>query len=89
MTYEVQEKYHRIEHDGYDLWERIDRIQKYKNYTILSISFYYDSYRERPIKHRIYRVIKPSGDSFDFDINKRGGNIKELKEYIDFKERSA
>ena len=87
MTYEVQEKYHLIEYDGYDLWERIDRVQKYKNHTILSVTFHYDSDMERLIRHRIYRVIKPNGDSFEFYINKRGGNIKELKKYIDLKEK--
>lgn len=85
-NYETQDKYHLIEYDGYSMWEKITRVQEYNGHTILTISSYQDCLLYSQIrKHREYRIIFPDGHSTDFSINKRGGNIKELKYWIDNK----
>ena len=64
-------------------WERIDREQTYKGVKIQTITYHADGYGQK--NHREYRVTWLDGRESWFGINKRGGNIKELKEYIDFK----
>lgn len=63
-------------------WERIDRVQKYKGVVIQSITYHFDYHGAE--NHREYRLIYPDGRTGVFGINKRGGNIKEIKFYIDF-----
>lgn len=65
-------------------WERVDRTQDYKGVKIETITYHNDyDFAEN---HREYRVTYPSGRVAHFPINKRaGGNIKDLKAYIDFK----
>ena len=65
-------------------WERVDRVQEYKGIKIETVHSHADSYNAP--RHRDYRVTWPDGTKTDFPINKRsGGNIKDLKMYIDFK----
>ena len=81
MATAVQEKYH-WNPESYE-WERVDRVQNYKGHEICTVSTHDDTHDYRSY-HRHYRVTCPSGRSFIWGINKRGGNIKELKGYIDF-----
>lgn len=68
----------------YYQWERVDRVQEYRGCRIESLSTHDDSGRK--IYHRWYRTTYPDGHVTYTMINKReGGNIKDLKEYIDFK----
>lgn len=64
-------------------WERVERVQEYKGCKIETLSTHND--RDNPHYSRAYRVTYPSGKVSYWTINKRGGNIKNLKEYIDFK----
>ena len=70
-------------------WERVDRVQEYKGHTIETITCHGEYSDPLNIKnHREYRVTSPDGRVSYRRINKReGGNIKDLMEYIDFKER--
>lgn len=83
MASEVQEKYHW--HSDYYRWERVDRVQNYRGCEICTISTHDDDHH--PLSyHREYRVTYPSGKTNYWRINKKpGGNIKDLKEWIDFK----
>ena len=64
-------------------WERTDRVQKYRGHEITTVTWHYDNDRYYST-HRDYRITFPSGRVTHFGINKRGGNIKSLKEWIDF-----
>lgn len=65
-------------------WERLERVQEYKGCKIETLRTHDDS--DDPVYHREYRTTYPSGKVTHTFINKRaGGNIKDLKEYIDFK----
>ena len=77
------EKYHYNEHMFQ--WERIDKTQIYKGVKIETITSHADC--SNAPRHREYRVTWIDGTESYFRINKRGGNIKELKMYIDFKTR--
>ena len=79
---EVQTKYHWNEERS--LWIRVDRVQTYRGHEIATVSYHRDWLLTPPDNHRGYLVVKPSGKSSLWTINKRGGNIKELKDYIDF-----
>ena len=81
MATEIQNKYH-WNAETYQ-WERVDRVQTYRGHEIATISTHDDSHYNRSY-HREYRVTTPSGRVSNFRINKRGGNIKNLKEWIDF-----
>ena len=64
-------------------WERADREQYYRGIRIVSVTSYLDG---RPHNHhRFYELTWPNGKQAIFGINKRGGNITEIKEWIDFK----
>ena len=67
-------------------WERVDRVQTYRGHKIETVTWHYDTdnYYHYWESHRDYRITYPSGRSSAFGINKRGGNIKSLKEWIDF-----
>ena len=70
--------------EEYQEWQRVDRVQEYKGCIIETLSTHDDS--SNPIYHREYRTTYPSGKVVYTRINKRaGGNIKDLKLYIDFK----
>ena len=64
-------------------WERVDRVQEYRGHKIETVTWHYDNSKYWET-HRDYRVTFPSGRDAIFGINKRGGNIKSLKEWIDF-----
>ena len=64
-------------------WERVDRIQNYGGCKIETVTYHADYFGAD--NSREYRVTWPDGHQSVFGINKRGGNIKELKKYIDFK----
>ena len=65
-------------------WERVERVQEDKGCKIETLRTHDDS--DDPVYHREYRTTYPSGKVTHTFINKRaGGNIKDLKEYIDFK----
>lgn len=63
-------------------WEKVTRVQEYRGHKIETVSWHYDEIWDEP--HRDYRITFPSGCVSCFHINKRGGNIKSLKEWIDF-----
>ncbi len=70
--------------EEYSQWERVDRVQEYRGCRIESLSTHDDS--DKPIYHREYRTTYPNGFVAYTRINKRkGGNIKDIKAYIDFK----
>lgn len=79
MATVVQEKYHWNEKRFQ--WERVDRVQQYRGHEIASVSTHDDGWHS---SHRAYIVTRPSGRSFYYEINKRGRNMKNLKEWIDF-----
>lgn len=79
MATAIQNKFHW--NDERYQWERVERVQEYRGHTIQSISTHDESHT---IYHRAYRVIHPSGKVSDWTVNKRGGNIKEIKKFIDF-----
>lgn len=64
-------------------WQRTDRVQEYRGIKIETITTHDDT--DRPRFHREYRLTFPTGKESYFRINKRGGNIKDLKFYIDIK----
>ena len=69
-------------------WERLDRVQEYKGCIIRSIT--YHSEWNDPMKirnHREYRITFPDGHEGWFGSFKKGGSLKELKDFIDFKEK--
>lgn len=70
-------------------WERLDRVQEYKGVKIETIHAHndVDCFSKYRYQTRFYRITYKDGRTWDMTINKRGGNIKGLKEYIDFKER--
>ena len=82
MATAIQNKYHWNE-DRFQ-WERVDRVQEYKGHEIATITYHADWVLTIPDNHRAYVVTCPSGRQFYYGIDKRGGNIKKLKEYIDF-----
>lgn len=83
MATAVQEKYHWNE-ERYQ-WERVDRVQQYRGHEICTVSYHADWDEKIPDNHRGYLVTYPSGRQTLWQIGKRRGmNIKDLKEYIDF-----
>lgn len=68
-------------------WERVDRVQEYRGVQIETLTIHNDYYDPKDrVNHREYRVTYPSGKIIYTRINKRpGGNINDLKSYIDFK----
>ena len=77
-----------IYNDEMHQYERVDRVQEYKGIVIETITYHRDYIDPRQRRnHREYRLTYPNGETSIFPINKRGGNIEELKSYIDFKEK--
>ena len=64
-------------------WQRTDKVQEYRGIKIETITTHDDS--DKPRFHREYRMTYPTGKVSYFRINKRGGNIKDLKFFIDIK----
>lgn len=83
MATAIQEKYHWNEDRAQ--WERVDKVQTYRGCEIATVSYHRDWVLTPPDNHRGYLVTYPSGVQHTWPINKRGGNIKRLKEWIDFK----
>lgn len=65
-------------------WHRVDRVQEYKGIQILSLTVYPDEQPDR--RHREYLLIWKDGHTFRQRINKHGGNIADLKYWIDYRE---
>ena len=71
--------------DDVTQWERVDRIQEYRGIKIETLTVHPDSFDSRD-RHREYRLTTPDGKVSYHSINKRrGGNIKDLKMWIDFR----
>ena len=83
MATAIDNKYHWNE--DRNQWERVDRVQNYRGVEIATISYHRDWLLNPPPNHRGYLVTYPSGVQHVWKIDKRGGNIKELKWWIDFK----
>ena len=66
-------------------WERVDSIREYKGCIIELITFHHDWLLKVPENHREYKITFPDGHSSFFGSLKRGGDLKSLKDYIDFK----
>lgn len=79
MTTAIENKYHWNEDTH--CWERVDHVQEYRGHKIETITWHMDDHWDR---HREYRVTFPSGRVSSWGINKRGGNIRNLKDWIDF-----
>lgn len=82
MPTAIQNKFHWNEER--EDWERVERVQKYRGHTIVSITWHNDYLLTRPDYHRGYILISPSGKETYHGINKRGSNIKTLKQWIDY-----
>lgn len=67
--------------DADHVWHRLDRVQEYKGITILTETVYQDDRPER--KQREYVLIWEDGRISRHQINKRGGNISDLRYMID------
>ncbi len=76
----IEEKYHWKQDRR--RWERVDRVQEYRGHKIETVSWHYDG--EYSESHRDYKLTTPSGQVSCWHINKRGGNIKALKEWVDY-----
>ena len=76
-------KYHFNE--DYCWWERAEKEQEYKGIKIISVTTHGDF--ENAPRHRYYIVIWGKNNESIYPINKRGSNIKSLKQYIDFKQK--
>ena len=93
---QVQEvnKDYRIPFDGlfhwnaeHYTWERLNRTIKYKGCVLRSITYHYDHLDpKRNENHKEWFVTFPDGHESCFGSIKRGGSLKRLKEYIDWKE---
>lgn len=66
-------------------WERVDSIREYKGCIIELITFHHDWLLKVPENHREYKITFPDGHSSFFGSLKRGGDLKSLKDFIDFK----
>ena len=76
--YEFNERFHQ--------WERVDREQEYRGIKIETLTCHDDHYDySQRRRWREYRLTWPDGHTSDFRINKRGGNITEIKKWLDFK----
>lgn len=64
-------------------WERVDNTQFYKGVKIETVTSHVGIHGYR--NHREYRITYKDGTVQWFPINKRGCNIKNLKECLDFK----
>ena len=78
MATMIQSKYH-WNGERYQ-WERVDRVQYYRGHEICTVSTHDEGWH---VKHRVYVVTFPSGKQTYFGIDKRGGNIANLKKWID------
>ena len=72
-------KYHWNE-ESYS-WERADKEQWYKGWRIVSVS---SKDSDNKSHHRFYELTDTNGAVGQIGINKRGGNIGEIKNMIDF-----
>ena len=69
-------------------WERLGRTIKYKGCVLRSITYHWDYNDPCKIEnHREWRITFPDGHEAQFGSVKRGGSLKDLKDYIDFKAR--
>lgn len=69
-------------------WERLNRTIQYKGCTFRSVTYHLDYTNPKDIvNHKEWRITFPDGSEGHFGSVKRGGSLKELKEYIDFKEK--
>lgn len=67
-------------------WQRVDRVQTYKGVLIETITAHHDYADPAKIRnYKEYRITYPGGGIAYIGINKRGGNIKTVKELIDRK----
>ena len=80
MATAIENKYHWNEDRR--RWERVDRVQEYRAHKIETVTWHYDELHWD--SHREYRVTRPSGKVNYWGSMKRGGDIKSIKEYIDF-----
>lgn len=67
-------------------WIRLNREINYKGCVLRSVTYYYDYSDPLKIeKHREWRITFPDGHEGQFGSVKRGGSLKDLKDYIDWK----
>ena len=68
-------------------WERLNRTIKYKGCVLRSITYHYEHTDPRKIvNHKEWFITFPNGRESSFGSVKRGGDLKSLKDYIDWKE---
>ena len=69
-------------------WERLNRTITYKGCVFRSITYHYDYVDPcKIVNHREWFITFPDGHESSFGSVKRGGSLKALKDYIDFKEK--
>ena len=71
--------------DDLHRWERVDSIREYKGCIIELVTHHRDWVLKVPENHREYKITFPDGHSSFFGSLKRGGDLKSLKDFIDFK----
>ena len=72
--------------EEYHQWERLNRTINYKGHILRSITYHYDHLdRSMNDNHKEWFVTFPDGHEVPgFGSIKRGGDLKSIKEYIDF-----
>lgn len=68
------------------MWERTDRVQEYRGATIYTITSKIEVGSRRST--RFYEVVEEDR-TWTMGINKRGGNIKAVKELIDMHKKEG
>ena len=68
-------------------WERLNRTINYKGCVLRSITYHREWTNPKDyVNHKEWRITFPDGHEGCFGSVKRGGSLKELKDYIDWKE---
>lgn len=68
-------------------WERADKEQWYKGCRIVTVTSHQEmDHLGRIYNHRFYEITTPDGHVGQIGINKRGGNIVNVKQLIDYYE---
>jgi hypothetical protein len=74
--------------EEFHTWERLNRTINYKGCVLRSVTYHRDWVNPKDcVNHKEWRITFPDGHEGHFGSVKRGGSLKELKEYIDFKEQ--
>lgn len=71
-------------------WERLNRTIKYKGCVLRSITYHREWLNPRDIvNHKEWFVTFPDGHESSFGSVKRGGSLKDMRNYIDWLEETG